>query len=427
MRSKRFLVCAVVALAAILCAGYAGAAGFQLFEQNASGIGNAYAGSAAVAENASTIFFNPAGMTKLQAQEISVGASAVKPSIKFSNTGSTNPVAFGGGPVSGTDGGDAGGWNLIPNAYMSSVLTKDLYVGIGVSAPFGLATEYDSNWQGRYQSIKFSVETLNVNPSLAYRVNNMISLGVGANLQHMNAEYILQASPTAQVRLKADDFAWGWNAGMLLQLAPATRLGVSYRSAIKHTLRGDLSSSIPLTTPPFPAGTNFAFNGPATADITLPDTAIVSFTQGLGNRWELLGDISWTGWSSVDVVNIYNPTLPSGTPPVKKLDTQFKDTWRAALGANYKASEDWKLRFGLAFDQTPVPDAEHRMVSLPDSDRIGVATGVQWKPTKDSALDFGVEYLFMKATDIKNPSAGLVKGDYKNNALILGTQFSMSF
>jgi long-chain fatty acid transport protein len=157
-------------------------------------------------------------------------------------------------------------------------------------------------------------------------------------------------------------------------------------------------------------------------DIELPDMAIVSFTQGFG-RLELLGDVSWTRWSTVDVVNIKYTT---GTP-LKAINFEFKDTWRAALGANYKVSDAWKLRFGVAFDQTPVPDAEHRSVALPDSDRIGVATGVQWKPTQNSALDLGAEYLFMKATDINNPSAGLVKGDYSNNALILGTQFSMSF
>src|SRR5450759_1202288 len=111
MGGKRLVVCIMTALVAILCSSYAGASGFQLFEENASGMGNAYAGSAAVAENAGTIFFNPAGMTKLQAREISLGGAAVRPSIKFNNNGSANPLAFGGGPATGTDGGDAGGWN----------------------------------------------------------------------------------------------------------------------------------------------------------------------------------------------------------------------------------------------------------------------------------------------------------------------------
>jgi long-chain fatty acid transport protein len=415
MRGKRLVVCAMTAMVAILCSSSVWASGFQLFEQNASGIGNAYAGSAAVADNASTIFFNPAGMTKLQAREISLGVSAVQPSIKFSNTGSTTPLAFTGGataPASGTDGGDAGGWNFLPNGYLSWALTKDLYAGIGFSVPFGLATEYENNWYGRYQSVKFSVKTYNVNPSIAYRVNDMISLGFGVSWQKMEAEYIRQALPTAQVTLKADGYAWGWNAGALFQLAPATRLGVSYRSAIKQALGGDFSG---------------AANEPASADMKLPDMAIVSFTQGLGNRWELLGDLSWTGWSSVDKVNILKTNTNS---LAQTLDAGFTNTWRAALGANYKVSEAWKLKFGVAYDQTPVPDAQLRMVSLPDSDRKAVATGVQWKPGKASALDLGVEYLFMKATEIdnnQNPARGIVKGDYSSNALILGAQYSMSF
>ncbi len=425
MGGKRLFGCAVVAFVLILGSSYAGAAGFQLFEENASGLGNAYAGSAAVAENASTIFFNPAGMTKLQAREISLGLTAVRPSIKFSDTGSSIPAPSAVyGPNTGTSGGDGGAWNFIPNAYLSTVLTKDLYIGLGVSSPFGLATEYEGGFWGRYQSIKFSIKTININPSLAYRVNDMISIGFGANLQNMTAEYISQTISGIQGTLKADDFAWGWNAGVLLQLAPATRLGVSYRSSVKHSLSGNLSTSSPLPSPPLPAGSNTAANAPAMGDIRLPDTAIVSFTQGLGNRWELLGDVSWTRWSSVDAVNIYNMTLGAN---VKKLDTQFKDTWRAALGANYKASDSWKIRAGAAFDQTPVPDAEHRMVSLPDSDRIAVATGVQWKPTNNSAIDLGVEYLFMQAASINNSSAGVVKGDYSNNALIMGAQYSMSF
>jgi long-chain fatty acid transport protein len=419
MRGKRSLICAVAVLVALLCSGNVWAAGFQLFEQNASGIGNAYAGSAAVAENASTIFFNPAGMTKLQAREISLGVSAVRPSINFTNNGTVQNPPPTGAPVStagSTDGGDAGGWNFIPNVYLSWALAKDLYAGIGVSAPFGLATEYGSNWYGRYQSIKFAIETYNVNPSLAYRVNDMISLGVGVSWQKMKAEYTRQAYTTAQAKLDADSDAWGWNVGAMFQLAPATRLGVSYRSSINHTLDGDLSSSLA------------ALNAPASADIKLPAMAILSFTQGLGNSWELLGDVSWTSWSSVDTVKI----IPQSTViPPSALDTKFNDTWRAALGANYKVNEAWKLKFGLAYDQTPVPDAQHRMVSLPDSDRTAVATGVQWKPSKTSALDLGVEYLFMKATDIDNnqtaTAQGWVKGDYSNNALILGAQYSLSF
>jgi len=162
------------ALIISLLAGNASAAGFQLLEQNASGLGNAYAGSAAVAENASTIFYNPAGMTQLKDRELSTGLVAVGTSFKFNDTGSS--VGF----LTGTGtGGNGGGWGFIPNAYMSWALNKDLYVGLGVGAPFGLKTEYDNPWVGAAQSTLFDIKTYNINPSVAYRVNDQVSIGAG--------------------------------------------------------------------------------------------------------------------------------------------------------------------------------------------------------------------------------------------------------
>ena len=174
----------IPALTLVTLSGAASASGFQLLEQNANGIGNAFAGSAAVAENASTIYYNPAGMTQLQAHEISGGISAVGPSFRFHDQGSSV------GALGGTgDGGNAGGWAALPNGYVSLALNKDLYVGIGVGAPFGLKTEYDNPWLGAAQSTSFTIKTININPSIAYRVNDRVSLGFGLNWQHLDAEY----------------------------------------------------------------------------------------------------------------------------------------------------------------------------------------------------------------------------------------------
>jgi long-chain fatty acid transport protein len=414
IRWKSILLFAMPALIVIMVSGQAGAAGFQLFEENAAGIGNAYAGSAASAENASTIFFNPAGMTRLQEREISAGVTAVRPSFKFNNNGTTHP----GSSANDTDGGDGGDWNYVPNASLSYALTKDFYVGVGFSVPFGLATEYSSDWSGRYQSVKFSIETLNVNPSIAFRVSDKLSLGFGINWQKLKAEYVRHAHPAlGQVTLNADDDAWGWNAGALLQLSPATRIGLSYRSSMQFTIDGNLTGAAGLGLPQ-----------PAKADIKLPDTAILSMVQGLSDRWELLGDISLTRWSCVDKVDVF---IPVSSTPAQTLKTQFNDSWRAAVGANYKASDAWKIRMGVAYDKTPVPDAEHRMVSLPDNDRIAFGLGVQWKPTKSSAVDVGGQYLYMKSPDIYNEQTaegrGLVKGTFDDKAYLIGVQYSIGF
>ena len=185
----------IPALLALAFSGVASASGFQLIgEQNASGLGNAGAGSAAVSENASTIFYNPAGMTQLQAREVSLGGTLVKTNFEFSNNGSST------GALSG-DGGNGGGLGFVPNAYMSFAITKDLYIGLGLGAPFGLKTEYDDNWRGAAQSVSFDIKTINLNPSIAWRATEWVSLGFGLNWQKVEAEYIRAVAVTIEGQL----------------------------------------------------------------------------------------------------------------------------------------------------------------------------------------------------------------------------------
>ncbi len=414
-------------VAAGLASGQAAAAGFQLLEQNASGIGNSYAGSAAVAENASTIFFNPAGMTQLKDREVSVGMSAVRPTFKFDNRGSSVGVLGTAG-----EGNDAGSWAFIPNAYMSWALTKNLYAGLGIGAPFGLVTEYDNPWLGGAQAIKFDIKTVNLNPSLAYRINDKISVGGGLSYQKMKVEYIRQATVTSAAlaattaTLSADNDAWGWNVGALFTLSPTTKVGVSYRSSIKHDLKGDLSVSGPA------AGASAALTtGAAKADVELPETFILSVAQTLNDKWEMLGDVSWTGWSSIPKVDIVRTSGALNGVTVQTLDTKFHDTWRFALSTNYRLNEQVKLKFGIAYDQSPVQSDQHRLVSLPDSNRTWLSTGAQIKVSKDSMVDLGAAYLRVAESHIDNNQTALgrgrVTGVYDARVWILGAQYSMAF
>lgn len=402
------------------------AAGFQLLEQNASGIGNAYAGSAAVAENASTIFYNPAGMTELQARELSVGMSLVRPSFKYKDKGSTFTGPF------RRDGDDAGSWAALPNGYLSWALNKDLYVGVGLGAPFGLITEYDDDWVGAAHSIKFDIKTYNINPSIAWRINEVVSVGAGLNWQRMEVEYERVAAVISpplfrtHATLDADSDAWGWNVGALFKLSEATRLGLSYRSSIEHTLEGDISIDGPA------AGLTPALTtGKAEAEVELPDTFILSAVHKLDSRWELLGDISWTGWSKIKQVDIVRTSGPLNGATVQTLDTEFKDTWRVALGANYRLNDAWKLKMGIAYDETPVKGKAHRLVSLPDNDRTWFSVGGQWTVAKGSTVDLGAAYLYVPKTKIANDQVsfgrGKVKGEYDSSVWILGAQYSVAF
>ncbi len=415
---------AVPAALLAMASGVASAAGFQLMEQNASGLGNAYAGSAAVAENAGTIFFNPAGMTQLQAREASFGVAAVRPSFEFSDKGSQSGVLSG-------NGDDAGGWAALPNAYLSWALNKDLYVGVGLSAPFGLVTDYDESWVGGAQSLNFEIKTYNINPSIAYRVNDKLSLGAGLNWQRAEAEYerIAAVAPglaTTFATLDVDSDAWGWNIGVLFTPSPSMKIGVSYRSKIEHELEGDLklkgtlAGAVPQTT-----------SGKARADVDLPDTLILSAAQQLDERWEMLGDLSWTGWSNIKKVDIDRRSGPLSGVTVQTLNTDYRDSWRVALGANYKLNDAWKLKFGVAYDQAPVRGRDRRLVALPDNDRTWFALGGQWKATKTTTLDVGGAYLYVRDTKIDNDQSaagrGRVTGEYESDVWIFGAQYSMAF
>lgn len=375
------------ALLLLAFSGAASAGAFQLMEQNASGLGNAYAGSAAVADNASTVFFNPAGMAQLGSGiQLSVGVAGVGPSYEYRDNSGVK------------SGGDAGGWAAVPNAYVSGQVTKDLFLGLGISAPFGLATEYDAGWVGAAQAIKSEIKTININPSLAYRVSDKVSLGFGLNYQTIDGELTKTG-----VTLKADDAAWGWNAGALFSLSPAMRVGISYRSAIKYTLEGTLNGALPVK-----------------ADVKLPDTFILSVWQQVSDRWEAMGDLSYTRWNSLqslDVLRSSNSTLLSSE------SFKYQNAWRFAWGAGYKATDKAKLKFGIAFDRTPVRD-EYRSARVPDNNRLWLSLGGQWNAGSHGKFDLGYSYLYVLDPVI---AQGALQGKYDASAHIVGLQYSVGF
>jgi long-chain fatty acid transport protein len=401
----------VPALLLLAFSGATSAAGFQLWEQNASGIATSYAGSAAVADNASTIYFNPAGMTRLPGIQLSAGVVGVRPSFKFSNEGSSGLLGSGG------NGGDAGGWSAVPNAYLSWQVAPDWFIGLGISSPFGLATEYDNNWIGGYQAIKSEITTVNYNPSLAWKVNDKVSLGLGLSYQTIDAE-MTNMTPVGLYRLKGDDGAWGWNAGALFTLSPAMRVGVSYRSTMSYTLDGNRTlGAAPSTS--------------ASADLKLPDTVILSVWQQVSDRWEAMGDLSFTRWNTLDKLNVRSVT---GT---ETESFNYDNSWRIAWGAAYKASDAWKVKFGIAYDRTPTSD-DNRTARTPDNDRLWFSFGGQWNGGVYGRIDAGYAYLYMKDPSINQtrtfttPAGAPVgisnlRGSYNDSAHVLGIQYSNGF
>lgn len=378
----------------------ASAAAFQLWEQNASGLGVAYAGSAAVADNAGTVFFNPAGLVQLTGIQLSAGISGVGPSYRFANQGSTGALLGSG------NGGDAGGWSAVPNLYLAARLAPNWSLGFGISTPFGLATEYDANWIGRVQALKSDIRTVNYNPSLAYRVNDKVALGFGLNYQRLDAE-LTSYTPLGLYRVTGDDGAWGWNAGALFTLSPAMRLGLSYRSAIDYRLTGTRSLG--------------ASSAAATADVKLPDTFILSVWQQLSDRWEAMGDWSYTRWSTLDQLQVRG-SFGTDVEPFN-----YGNSWRIAWGSAYKATDSVKLKFGIAYDRTPVQDG-YRTARVPDNDRLWFSLGGRWNGGAYGVVDLGYSYIYVRDPGIDQSKLGTtLRGQYDAGAHVLGVQYSVGF
>lgn len=470
MESSQFkrtkVAAAVGAMLFALAAGHAHGAAFALQEESASGLGNAFAGGAAAAEDASSMSVNPATLSKYNSPQVVVGVHLIAPSFKFKDGGSA-AAAF--QPL-GSEGGDAGSSVPVPNLYLAVPVTKALTFGLGINVPFGLVTEYNDDFVGRFQGVKSEVKTLNINPALSWKVNDQLALGVGVNWQRIDANFtsmvnysgaMAQAAGTAAAQglipaslvpsiigatsglqskstVDGDDSTWGWNVGLLWDLNPATRIGVSYRSPVKYKVTGNVSFDNPTPSVPAPLApvvgqlaqqinTVALFNSGITADIKLPDTANFSIFQSFNDRWDWMADVQWTGWSTLHDLTFVRTTgsVLQSTPE------NFDDVWRLSVGATYKYNDQWKLRGGLAWDQSPVNDTD-RTVRLPDSDRIWVAGGAQYKFSPQLKFDVGLAYLFVNSSDINQNAgstaqSGLVNGHYDSHVVIVSGQMVYSF
>lgn len=401
-RTGRLAAC--LALAA--CGSAAHAAGYALIEQNASGLGNAYAGQAASAQDASTIFFNPAGMTMLPDRQVVLAGHLIKPQAEFSGGVTPN--------IGGGNGGDAGGLAFVPNAYFAFRLTPDVHLGIGAFAPFGLKTDYDSTWVGRVHAIESELKTINVNPSIAWKLNDALSLGAGVSIQYIEATLTNATGaglPPVVGAVKGDDYGWGFNLGLLWKASERTRFGLAYRSKIDHTLEGDLKMNGAVVV------------APVYADVTLPDSASLSAFHRVNDRWDVMADVSWTSWSRFDVLNVVNAAGVSVTSTPENWD----DTWRVSVGANWRLNDRLMLRGGIAYDETPVSD-RYRTARIPDEDRTWLAFGAQYRLSPQSLIDVGYAHLFVKDARIDELRTPLtLRGEYDSAVDILSVQLTHTF
>ncbi len=421
-------------------AGTAGASGFALQNQTGSGTGNAFAGAAASAEDPGTIFFNPAGMTYLpQGHTISLSATLLNRSIKYDDEGSTttHPVFF---PLPSGDGGNGGGLSVLPAGYWAYGISPSLSIGIGVGPTFGNTTEYDFDFVGRNAGYYFSMEQFNINPSIAYKVNEMVSLGAGINFAYNKSHFKqgvplsdpggfttggLPFAPNNYLDVEGDDWAFGYNLGAMFQLSPSTRVGLAYRSALKFELEGEQDYAVP----------NLVLvNQDIKATLKTPANISLAVSQKLSAQWELLGDVTWTDWSVVETLVL--KSKGTGTP-LHQLPYKFEDTWRVGLGANYQYDQAWKFRFGVAYDASPVQHSYDRTMTLPDSDRTWLSFGAKYSLSKVSSVDIGYAHVFFKdaktdravTTGYPGPETTrqTIRGEFKTSADYLSFQYNHTF
>ncbi len=417
------------------------ASGFALIEQSVSSMGTAYAGAGSIAEDASTIFFNPASMSRLEGRQISGGLHVVIPQTDFNGSAAYNPI-YGGGAVPITPGApilpgpdndtDAGVTGYVPHFAYAQELNDRWNFGLTVNVPFGLETEYGSGWVGRYSSTNAEILTVNLNPTLSYKVDDHVTLGAGVSAMYANLKYKLAiddsffvgaGAPDGIGKYDIDDWGFGWNIGLLLEPTDHTRFGFAYRSNVDVELDGDFNSTS-LVAP----------SNSAESDVSLPNTLLLSAYHELDPKWAIMADIMWTKWSGIDALVLRSGSGTTGTIPLK-----WEDTFRYAIGASYRHDDRWTFRGGLAFDETPVPGPEFRPAALPDEDRTWLTVGAGYKHSRELSFDFGYAHLFIDDTNINSTDAysslaaplveGLhrITGEYDASVDIISVQANWKF
>jgi long-chain fatty acid transport protein len=419
------------------------ASGFALIETNARGQGNAYAGAAAHTPDASTIFFNPAGMLDLGSDQLVIAAHIVRPKSNFKNEGSSNAESLGSTPISG--GSDDGGFDaFVPNLYWVKGIDESMKFGFGINSPFGLAIKYDDTWVGRYHAVVSDLKIINFNPSLAYKVNEQLAIGGGLNMMTADVTLssavdfaaVLGQTPNSDdgfVELTGDnysDLGFGLNLGLNYQIDDATRLGVAYRSETKINVEGDADFTVPASASLLVANGQFIDTG-LKAGITLPASLSMSVAHQQ-DKLTYLADITWTGWSSFDELRV---EFDNENQPDAVTTYEWNDTMRYSLGVDYQYQDNMILRAGVALDETPVPSAERRTPRLPGNDRTWLSLGMSYTIDDEFSLDVGYSHLFFDDTQVNNElesSASdnvkaTLSGTYEASVDILSVQLNWKY
>lgn len=430
----------MTALGVVLAAQQALGAGFAIREQSATAQTSAFAGATAAAKDSSYMFFNPAALALQEGNQAHLSLSYILPESKFKDGEAS--IAGGAVAINGADNaGDIGKDALVPAIYLSTQLHDRLTFGLGVTAPFGLTTENEDGWIGRYHAVDSELTTVNINPAIGIKASDKFSFGFGLQVQYVDttltnaidfgtigaSQAIPGSIPTAQdgdVELEADDWGIGYNVGALFTPTDNTRFGLAFRSEIDHRADGtaDFTND--------DAGIGTILNGAglfldtdASAEVTTPATISAGAYHAYANGLEMMAEVAWTNWKSFDELRVQfeNPVQPDSVTTEDWDNSLF-----VALGARYQLTPDFALSGGIAYDESPIPD-ETRTPRVPGSDRYWVAVGGDYDLTSSISLNASYTHIFMEDGDIElvtngadeNAVRGNLSGRYENQIDII--------
>ncbi|MET1078032.1 MAG: outer membrane protein transport protein [Pseudomonas sp.] len=407
-------------------AGHSLANGIAINEQSVSGMGTAFAGRSSSAQDASTVFGNPAGLAKLKRREVSGGMAVVDASVDIHDAQ---------GPADSSNKGDMVPFAAVPFGYFATPLNDDWHFGFGLYVPFGVISDYEKSFQGRYKGLYSKVQVVTLQPTLSYKVNERVSVGFGPTFNTIDGKLtnnlatkgLLGAERDTKLSIKGNDTALGYNLGVLVDLTPSTAWGLTYHSKVDYSLEGHTQVSNA------PAGLNLNGNYDAGLDISLPESVDTSLTHQLDEHWTLYGGATWTRWSRLEQILVENQGVPAlgqslgfGTLTEQ---LQWEDTWSYALGAAYQLNPQWVLRAGLALDAAPTTNAQ-RSVRIPVGNRKVVSLGAGWSPNPDLTVDIAYSYLRENEAPIDQHESDFqpaYSAKFENSAHGLGTQITYRF
>lgn len=381
MKNPTFKIAAAAMMVAGAFATQANAAGFQLSEQSSIQIGRAMAGAGVVGDDLSAVHYNPAGMTLLSGTRMQATGTWVAVNLDYeSRDGSV------------TENGRLKG-QTIPAGFITHQINDSLWAGLGLTVPYGMGTEFDENWGGMDRGTESMILTFDINPNLAWQVNDKLSVGGGISLQYAKAELgfgfdVPSFETVAHANVKGDSWAWGWNVGMMFQPVETVRVGLAYRSHIAHNADGHTTLDI-------------NGMGSLTSDmkvrIKTPDTITLSATWEATDALRLSGTARWSKWSnfkslSLDNSGFDNQRVDQIASAHSTITNNWDDTWFFSVGADYKLNGQWTVRGGVAYDQGPVEN-QYRMAVIPDTDRVWFSGGASYKYTDNLTFDFGATYI----------------------------------